>query len=537
MKPVFALLLSCLAFTVSAQRIIDVLHYRFEVDLNDNNDTVKGRATLTYKLLENVPLFDINLKKADNKNGMTVLKVIYPESSPSDIIGPGNMVQHEGNRLTLRNIQGRKGDTSSLIIEYKGIPANGLIISKNQFGKRTFFGDNWPNRAHHWLPCVDDPADKASVEFIVTAPLHYQVVANGIQIEETNLPGNKKLTHWKEDVPLPTKVMVIGVAGFAVQNVGSADNCIPVSSWVFPENKTEGFYDYATAKDVLAWHINYIGPYAYKKLANVQSKTMFGGMENAGAIFYHEGSVTGKRMEEELQSHEIVHQWFGNHATEKSFAHLWLSEGFATYLTHIYMESKYGTDSLNKRMKADRETVLDFVKTSKRPVVDTTPDFMKLLNPNSYQKGSWVLHMLRRQLGNAVFHKSIRDYYSNYGGKNADTRDLQKIFETNSGKKLDQFFQQWLYTPENLQLNISWKYNKKEKNVAVTVKQLQSSGSFQFPFELLIRESLDSMPKRMIKTVTKRTETFLFPVRSKPISVEADPATSLLYEGNTSEIK
>jgi aminopeptidase N len=201
------------------------------------------------------------------------------------------------------------------------------------------------------------------------------------------------------------------------------------------------------------------------------------------------------------------------------------------------MESKYGTDSLNKRMKGDRDVVLDFVRTSKRPVVDTTADPMRLLNANSYQKGSWVLHMLRRQLGDAVFHKSIRDYYTVYGGKNADTKDLQKIFENNSGKKLDQFFQQWLYTPENLQLDISWKYNKKEKNVAVTVKQLQSSGSFQFPFELLIRESLDSMPKRMIKTVNKRTETFLFPVRSKPVSVEADPATSLLYEGNTSEIK
>lgn len=97
--------------------------------------------------------------------------------------------------------------------------------------------------------------------------------------------------------------------------------------------------------------MDYIGPYAYKKLANVQSKTRFGGMENAGAIFYSEYSVNGYRGEERLIAHEIVHQWFGNMATEKSFAHFWLSEGFATYLTHIYLESKYGMDSLKKQMQ------------------------------------------------------------------------------------------------------------------------------------------------------------------------------------------
>ncbi len=130
------------------------------------------------------------------------------------------------------------------------------------------------------------------------------------------------------------------------------------NSWVYPENKKEGFYDYAVAKDILTYHINYIGPYPYKKLANVQSKTSFGGMENAGAIFYAENQLTVYRQEEELLSHEIVHQWFGDMATEKSFAHLWLSEGFATYLTHMYIESKYGTDSLNKEMRIDRDELL-----------------------------------------------------------------------------------------------------------------------------------------------------------------------------------
>lgn len=109
-------------------------------------------------------------------------------------------------------------------------------------------------------------------------------------------------------------------------------------------------------------------------------------------------------------------------------------------------------------MEADRTGVLEFVSSSHRPVIDTTSDYMRLLNANSYQKGSWILHMLRRELGDTVFHKSIRDYYAAYGGKNADSHDLQQIFENNAGKTLDGFFEQWLNRPVNPKLDISWKY-------------------------------------------------------------------------------
>lgn len=530
-KRLLAAYIFCLPFMAFAQSNADVLHYKFNIGLSDDNDTLYGEAEITIhakKGTNNLTL-DLSGDMFGKIKGMTVEKVnANTENKRSD--RTSNPFVHADNKLTITiwpELQ--KDDTIIASIKYKGIPENGLIISRNKYGKRTFFGDNWPNRAHYWLPCVDDPADKASVEFIVTAPHHYQVVANGVLEEETNLPGNKKLTHWKEDVPLPTKVMVIGVAEFSVQNAGTVNNCIPVSSWVFPENRKDGFYDYATANDVLAWHINYIGPYAYKKLANVQSKTMFGGMENASAIFYYEGSVTGTRSEEELQSHEIVHQWFGNHATEKSFAHLWLSEGFATYLTHVYMESKYGTDSLNKRMSADRETVLEFVKISKRPVVDSTSDYMRLLNANSYQKGSWVLHMLRRQLGDNVFHKSIRDYYALYGGKNADSQDLQRVFEINSGKKLDTFFDQWLNRPVNPKLDISWKNLPASNKVEITVTQLQDSAPFELPLDIGLKFSgkLSEIKKLFI---SKKTEVFTLNAVAPLLSLHTDPLVSLLCE-------
>lgn len=514
----FFLVSSFAAFT---QRNIDVLHYRYEIDLSDKTDSIYGKALVTVKFLADAKevSFDLHNPQVDGKG--LFANAVIESNFPLEFINYKNKIRF--------NVFDTKkcGDTATFSIKYNGIPADGLIISKNKYGNRTFFADNWPNRAHHWIPCVDNPADKASVEFIVTAPEHYQVISNGIKMAETILPEKKKLTHWKEDTPLPTKVMVIGVADFAVDTVGEV-NSVPVSSWVFPENKADGFYDYAPAKNILAWYINYIGPFAYKKLVNVQSKTVYGGMENASAIFYHENSVTGKRDEVALLAHEIAHQWFGNHVTEKSFAHLWLSEGFATYLTHLYLESVYGTDSLNKRMQNDRNEIISFVKSAKKPVVDNTTNYLSLLNANSYQKGGWVLHMLRRELGDSVFQKIIREYYTQYAGGNADTDDFRKVAEAVSGKDLKTFFKQWLFTAENLSLGIKWTYDSRKKVFIIRIAQKQPT-VFSFPLTFAIQDK-DRKTNLRHFIINKREKSFIVPVTKKPVTIKADPLTSLLAE-------
>jgi aminopeptidase N len=506
----------------NAQSDIDILHYKFQLILNDKNDTIYGRSDITVKFLQDTDSFSLDLvSQKDNGKGMVVDAITSLREMP--FIRTGDKINISLTQSMKRN------DTIVFAISYHGIPADGLIISKTKYGQRSFFADNWPNRGHNWLPCVDDPADKATVEFIVTAPQHYQVVSNGVLIEETNLADNKKLTHWKEDVPIATKVMVIGAADFAVSLAGTVDNCIPVYSWVYPQNRDEGFYDYALASDILPFFIKNVGPYGYKKLANVQSKTTFGGLENANTIFYSENSVTGKRKSESTIAHEIAHQWFGNMATEKSFAHLWLSEGFATYFTILYFENKYGKDTATYMLKEDREQVIAFANKSGKAVVDDNPDFMQLLNANSYQKGGWVLHMLRRQLGDTVFHKAIRSYYTTYAGKNADTKDLQKIVEKVSGKDLAVFFQQWLYTPGVPKLEVSWNYLPKDKKISVTIKQLQKS-AFVFPLEISLKNATGNDPIKTIN-ISKQEETFLLSVTQKPAALILDPKTSLLFTG------
>ncbi len=516
---IFLFVLLSLFFQVLAAQEFDVQHYKYEIRLSDKHDTVYVKSFIDIFLTTSGDKILLDLSSVEKGKGMMVERVYLGGMKDTTV-----NYSFKENKLIIQLPQPAKAGSKKLIaVSYKGIPRDGLIITKNKFGERTFFADNWPNRAHHWMICKDDPADKASVEFIVTAPVKYKVISNGILIEETIL-GSEKRTHWKEKLPIPTKVMVIGVAPFAVKDYTSSP--IPISAWVYTKDSAKGFYDYEPAVDILNFFSNYINPYPFKKLANVQSTTIFGGMENASAIFYAEKSVTGDRSSEALIAHEIAHQWFGNSATEKSFSHLWLSEGFATYLTNIYLESKYGKDTMISRLKDDRKKIIEFMEISNQPVVDTVSDYMNLLNANSYQKGGWILHMLRSNVGDSVFKKIINSYYEKYQFKNADTRDFQKVAEKVSGKDLKLFFDQWLYQPEIPQLKIEWKQDGNVLNVVI--EQLQQH-ILNFPLQLAIVSADNITMHDTIQMNTKRKQ-LQFVVKTNISNIIPDSETQLLFK-------
>ena len=168
----------------------------------------------------------------------------------------------------------------------------------------------------------------------------------------------------------------------------------------------------------------------------------FGGYANP---FTHEAQVNTLQPKLNIITtacHEIAHQWFGNSASELDWEHLWLSEGFATYLTDIYLLNKYGTEQFNSRLIKERERVIRFYERQATPIVDYTyTDLMTLLNPNAYQKGAWVLHMLRLKIGYKPFFDGLRRYYEAYQFNNATTDDFKAVMEQSSGEDLDEFFE------------------------------------------------------------------------------------------------
>ncbi len=525
-KILFSLFISFLGLAVltaqdheSRYKYFDVTNYSFSIQLNDSTDIIYGEAQLSISFIQkkDTLILDLASIKSSGK-GMVITEI-------SDKNGPVAF-QHKSDKIYIPTTSINSEGNTILSIKYHGIPADGLIISKNKFGDRTFFGDNWPNRTHNWLPCIDHPSDKSKLKFTVTAPSHYQVISNGLCTGES-INAGYLTSIWETAVPLPTKLMVIGVANFAKQNLALVSR-IPVSTWVYPQNETQGFIDYSAAIKPLVYFSNLIAPFPFNKLANVQSTTLYGGMENASCIFYAENSVNGKGRTERLMAHEIAHQWFGDALSENDWYHIWLSEGFATYLTGMYIEQTYGRAAFIKHINAERQEVFDFEKLHLGPIIDTSLTISaELLSPNTYQKASWVLHMLRKELGDTLFNKCLQTFYFNFQYKNADTDDFKVVVEKLSGRDFGKFFEQWLYKSGHPVLDISWTFQ--EHSLVLKLKQTQKNTIYQFPLELKVinKNSVSTLIK---VDITSPEESFTLNYNNNPIEIIADPGNWMLME-------
>ncbi len=504
---------------------IDVLHYSFGIVLSDRSDEISGEARISVKIVgKAVSEFSVDLVGGAPKvDGMRVFRVSIGEKDLD--------FEHAGDRLRILLGETRHpGEIVTLHVLYRGVPRDGLIISETKYGNRSFFGDNWPDRARHWLPTVDHPSDKATCEFVVTAPNIYQVVANGALVEETDLEAGRRRTHWKTHVPVPTKVMVFGAARFAVRYLRNASG-ISVESWVYPRDAEIGFHDFGMAPGILDFFEGHVGPFPYAKLANVQSKTRYGGMENAGAIFYSEKAIRGDRSNEGLMAHEIAHQWFGDSVTEDDWNHVWLSEGFATYMSQLYLESRYGSERLRTGMKRSRSRVIEFAKSNPQLAVvqEAGEKLMQLLNANSYQKGGWFLHMLRSEIGDENFWTLIRAYYAEYRDGNARTADFRALAERISGETLERFFKQWLHRPGVPKIAAEWTYSTKGELTIDIAQTLGSGDPFSLPLEIDVLD-MEGAKTRLNLEMTEKGTTLRFPVETEPTQVTLDPEVWLLAD-------
>lgn len=523
MNKILASLFIVVFFTGFAQNQvdkIDVLNYNVQIEVSDDNDSIHVKETVTVQFLKDCNRFYLDLASVANGRGMTVIKAITDGEKFLTYV-------HKDDKLWIAPKTQTKGTNFNFTIQYSGIPKTGMIIGKNKFGERTFFGDNWPNRARQWIACVDHPSDKAKMQFTVIAPKKYDCIATGDLISIDKYTRSKNIHSYLSNIELPTKVMVIGLAEFNVEILEN-DHGFILSTWAYSKDSKNGFTDMAVAKEVIDFFVANIGDYPFEKLANVQSTTQFGGMENAGNIFYDEGSVTGEQGMENLIAHEIAHQWFGNSASESDWQHLWLSEGFATYFTDLYLENKYGTETMNERLIRERNRVLEFSKEYNHPVVDTTYEsLMDLLNPHSYQKGAWFLHMLRNEVGDSVFWKGVRTYYDTYKYGNASTVDFQAIMDSLTFIDLDNFFNQWLY--QNAQPTLKINYNSNDNQQVLTIHQLQNSFIFDFNLEIEFNYDDGSSETKTFK-VSRKKEVFILETEKVISGMFYDPNVKLLFE-------
>ncbi|MEX1184766.1 MAG: M1 family metallopeptidase [Gemmatimonadota bacterium] len=424
----------------------DVIGYVFDIEVTDTEDVIRGRTAVDVRFVEPSSSLRLDLiGRTEERDGLGM--------SVTGVASDGHALVFTHAEDVLVIDLGREaeaGERVTVHVSYEGIPAAGLTIGPNKYGDRSFFSDNWSSRVRNWLPVVDHPSEKATTEMRVVAPSHYQVASNGTLAEHSDLAGGRRLTHWKNPVPTAPWLYFLGVARMAVQVVDTW-NGVPIETWVYWQDRDAGFHDFAEpSKKVLAFYSDLIGPYVYLRLANIVSNgTPGGGMEAASTPAYSDQSVSGNRERrwQHVIIHEIAHQWFGNAVTESTWNDVWLSEGFATYYTLLFREHLYGRDDFRAGLLDARQRVLSFYADDYdfqivRPYVEDLNDVSGAM---MYQKGAWILHMLREKVGVDAYNEGVRAYYAEFMNRNARTEDFRRHMEAASGMDLKPYFHQWLF--------------------------------------------------------------------------------------------
>jgi aminopeptidase N len=509
------------ADTYARQRGIDAIHYVFRIRFTDASNEISGETSVTLRTTApDVNEVYLDLASPAAGKGMTVSAVI--------MAGRPIKYSHDANRLRVLLPSVKAASDVTVTVTYRGTPAAGLRIGENIHGDRTVFSENWPDKARQWLPSIDHPYDKATGEFIVTAPAHYQVVANGLLIEEVDLAGGERRTHWKQSVPIASWLHALAIARFSVHHYDLVRG-VPQQVWSFPADRerASGLFE-ATGRRAFEFFSDWIGPYPYEKLAHVQAAGLTGGVEHASSIFYGEKGVASGRGP---VVHEVAHQWWGNSVTESDWDDVWLSEGFATYFTHLYNEQFSGRDAFVRGLRNDVATILKAqADAPEQPVIHRNiADMTRVLNRFVYQKAGWVLHMLRGTIGATQFQAGIREYYRRYRDRNASTDDFRQTMEQASGMELGWFFDQWLRRAGLPKLKGGWKYDSAAKQIQLELEQTQPGAPFRLPLDVSVAAAGGTAVVHRIE-LGAATGRFTIASSGEPESVTLDPNTWLLLE-------
>jgi aminopeptidase N len=515
------------ADTYPRQIGVDAWHYVFRLELTDTKPDIAGEATVDLRFTrDGIDKVTLDFASAANGKGMIV----------TGVTSGGQPVRfiHRNNVLTLPLPAPSRAERHVLFtIGYHGVPAHGLRLIPNKYGDWSAFSENWPNRAREWLPTIDHPYDKATSEFIVTTAAKYQVVANGLLQEETDLGDGRRRTHWKQSIPIASWLNAIGVEQFAVFYAGTVKG-VELQTWVAHQDAEAGrVYFEAPARQAIDFYTEHVGPYPYEKLANVAAAGINGGTEHASAIFYGERGVRPGPATN-LVAHEVAHQWFGDAVTESDWDDVWLSEGFATYFTLLFTEHYAGRDAFVAGLEASRARAIATEKSLPDVSVihNNLSDMSKVLNQLVYQKGGWVLHMLRGVVGTETFWTGIREYYRRYRNGNASTNDLRHVMEESSRQDLAWFFDQWLRRPVSPSFDGRWRYDAAAGRIEIEIDQTQPGEPYRIPFEVAITTGSRPQPATRFERLEMKSKHNVFTIAAdnEPASVTFDPNTWLLMD-------
>ena len=449
----------------------------------------------------------------------------------------------------------RYGEAFTIAIEYHAKPRTGLHFIKPAPEDPTRPLQAWtfgqPRYHSHWFPCHDSPNDRATSEIIATVPAQFITISNGNLLSVTD-HGATRTHHWRHDIPHAAYLVSLVVGDFAV--IEDHYKQVPVTYYVRPDRKDDAHLYLGKTPEMIRFFSEYTGvEYPYDKYAQTVVEIYTGAMEHTTATTHSFALLINKKASLDVDvvpvvAHELAHQWYGDLITCRDWANGWLNEGFATYFEELWSEHDQGTDYFKQSMLTLKQDYLEEDGYYRRPIVYHVyhDDGFELFDAHLYQKGAWVLHMLRHQLGEAAFMRAIHAYTSRYREREVITADLERTFEDVTGRSLAQFFQQWVYQGGYPAFEVNYSWDSEHNTAKVKVRQAQQvddlTPCFVTPVELAFTIPTSDEAAKDDDTIETRTVTmhimlgedgqveqsFYVPLERQPVMVRFDPDGWLL---------
>jgi aminopeptidase N len=525
-------------------RPADVRHVKLEIDLDFERETVSGTVCTTFSALyEQVKTvsfdaIDLNISKVALADGK---QLTYSTSEDRLSVTLDHPYQY--------------GEEFSVAVTYDAHPRTGLHFIKPAAEDPTRPTQAWtfgqPRYHSHWFPCHDAPNDRATTEILVTVPAQFLTVSNGNLLSVTD-HGKTKTHHWRHDIPHAMYLLSLVVCDFAV--IEDSYNGKPVTYYVRKDRAEDAPLYMGKTPEMMRFFSAYTGvEYPYDKYAQTVVEVYTGAMEHTTCTTHGFTLLLDARacldMGEEYRAvvaHELAHQWFGDLVTCRDWPNGWLNEGFATYFEELWNEHDLGTDYFKQSMLAIKKGYLSEDREYRRPIVYYVyhDHGFELFDKHMYNKGGWVLHMLRHQLGEATFKRAVKVYLERYREKEVITADLERTLEEVTGRSLGRFFRQWVYSGGYPAFEVKYSWDSEHNLAKVKIKQTQKvdelTPCFVTPVDLAFtvpvsdeaeREGGETrtIPLHIVVGEDEQVEqSFYMPLEREPVMVRVDPDGWLL---------
>jgi aminopeptidase N len=508
-------------------REIDIQHLALDVTPDFKQRTVAGKMTLRFKPMAK-PLQELRLDGVD----LAVQSVTSTEKIHEYQITEKHVIVTFDKPIAT--------DTEvSVTIVYSAQPTKGLYFRTPEMGYKEgethLFTQGEANEARHWYPCYDSPNEKFTSEITCRVPEGMTVLSNGrLMSTQKDAATGLMAVRWWQDKPHANYLISL-VAGY-FKKVEDKYN-IPLAFYTLPSAINEAMNSFRDTKEALAYFEQEIGvPYPWAKYDQVcVNDFVAGGMENTSITSLTDRTLftaasENIRTSQGLMAHELAHQWFGDLVTCKDWSHLWLNEGFATYYAHLFDGHKNGRDALLYGLYQSGKGITDRTDDTRPMVYRGFDDPMEQFSYLAYPKGSWILHMLRSQLGDELYRRCIKTYLERHQFQNVVTEDLNSVLEELSGRSYDQFFDQWVYHAHHPELEINYGWDAKTKLAKISIAQIQKLSAdvllFKFPLTLRFKSKAGTTDRPI--TVKEKSEDFYFALADAPEIVRVDPQLTLL---------